>query len=69
MIDGLDEALVGLSADESADFATTLIGGERAGEEVQVTATVRSVKERELPELDDFAQDSERVRHRGRAAR
>ena len=38
MIDGLDEALVGLSADESADFATTLIGGERAGEEVQVTA-------------------------------
>ena len=57
MIDGLDEALVGLSADESADFATTLVGGERAGEEVQVTATVRSVKERELPELDDdFAQ-------------
>ena len=57
MIDGLDEALVGLSADQSADFATTLVGGERAGEEVQVTATVRSVKERELPELDDdFAQ-------------
>jgi trigger factor len=57
MIDGLDEALVGLSADESADFSTTLVGGERAGEEVQVTVTVRSVKERELPELDeDFAQ-------------
>jgi trigger factor len=57
MIDGLDEALDGLTASESADFTTTLVGGEHAGEEVHVTVTVRSVKERSLPELDDdFAQ-------------
>jgi trigger factor len=57
MIEGLDEALVGLSAPDSTDFTTTLVGGEHAGEEVQVTVTVRSVKERSLPELDDdFAQ-------------
>jgi trigger factor len=57
MIEGLDEAITGLSEDESADFTTTLVGGERAGEDVQVTVTVRSVKERVLPDLDDdFAQ-------------
>ena len=38
-------------------FTTTLAAGEHAGKEAQVTVTVNSVKERELPELDDdFAQ-------------
>jgi trigger factor len=34
-------------------FPTTLVGGDHAGEEAEVTVTVNSVKERELPELDD----------------
>jgi trigger factor len=57
MLDGLDEALTGLSAGESATFTTELAGGEAAGEDADVTVTVQSVKLRELPELDDeFAQ-------------
>jgi len=57
LVDGLDEAIVGLSAGESGVFTTTLAHGPHAGQEAQVTVTVGSVKERELPELDDeFAQ-------------
>ena len=57
LIEGLDEALVGLSEGESATFTTTLVAGGHAGEEAEVTVTVKSVKERELPEADDeFAQ-------------
>jgi trigger factor len=57
LIDGLDEALVGLKEGETKVFPTTLAAGEHAGEEAQVTVTVKSVKERELPEPDDeFAQ-------------
>ncbi len=57
MLDGLDEALTGLSAGESATFSTELAGGDAAGQDADVTVTVQSVKVRELPELDDeFAQ-------------
>ena len=57
LLDGLDDAVTGLSAGESKEFQTTLVGGDHAGEEAHVTVTVNSVKERELPELDDeFAQ-------------
>jgi len=57
LIDGLDEAIVGLKEGESRVFTTTLAAGEHAGQEAQVTVTVKSVKERELPEPDDeFAQ-------------
>ncbi|MCV7199582.1 trigger factor [Mycobacterium angelicum] len=57
LIAGLDDALVGLSVDESRVFTAKLATGEHAGEEAQVTVTVKSVKERELPEPDDeFAQ-------------
>jgi trigger factor len=57
LIDGLDDAIAAKTAGESATFATTLQQGEHAGQEAEVTATVNSVKERELPELDDeFAQ-------------
>ena len=57
LIEGLDEALVGLSEGESATFTTTLVAGGHAGEEAEVTVTVKSVQERELPEADDeFAQ-------------
>ncbi|MEI2732802.1 MAG: trigger factor [Dermatophilaceae bacterium] len=57
MLDGLDEALVGLRAGESTAFTAALAGGDRAGEHADCTVTVQSVKVRELPELDDaFAQ-------------
>lgn len=57
LIAGLDEAIIGLNEGESKDFTTTLAAGEHAGKEAQVTVTVKSVKERELPEADDdFAQ-------------
>lgn len=57
LIAGLDDAVVGLSADESRVFTAKLAAGEHAGQEAQVTVTLRSVKERELPEPDDeFAQ-------------
>ena len=57
MLDGLDEAVTGLSKGESKTFSTTLLGGDLAGEEVDVTVTVQDVRQTELPELDDeFAQ-------------
>ena len=57
LIEGLDEAIKGLSVDESKTFTTTLVAGEHAGDEAEVTVKVNSVKKRELPEPDDeFAQ-------------
>jgi trigger factor len=57
LIAGLDEALIGLSVDESKEFTAKLATGEHAGQEAQITVTVKSVKVRELPEPDDeFAQ-------------
>jgi trigger factor len=53
LIEGLDEALISLSAGESKDFTSTLVAGEHAGKEAVITVTVGSVKERELPEADD----------------
>ena len=53
MLEGLDEALIGLSADESTTFTSKLAGGDHAGEEAQISVTAKSVKERELPEADD----------------
>ena len=57
LIEGLDEAIVGLGVGESRTFASKLLAGPRKDEEVDVTVTVQSVKVRELPEADDdFAQ-------------
>jgi trigger factor len=57
LLDGLDPALTGLSAGETATFRTELAGGDFAGQEADVTVTVHSVKVKELPEMDDdFAQ-------------
>jgi trigger factor len=57
LIDGLDDAIIGLSAGESKVFTTELAAGSHAGKQAEVTVTVGSVKERELPEPDDeFAQ-------------
>ncbi|ASU84835.1 trigger factor [Nocardiopsis gilva YIM 90087] len=57
MLDGLDDAIQGLSEGESTTFATKLVGGEYEGKDAEVTVTVHSIKVKELPELDDeFAQ-------------
>ena len=57
MLEGMDEALIGLSAGESKDFTAPLAGGDHAGRDADCTVTVESVKVRELPEADDeFAQ-------------
>lgn len=57
LIDGIDEALIGASAGESKTFTTTLVAGEYANREAEVTVVLNSVKERHLPEADDeFAQ-------------
>jgi trigger factor len=55
MVDGLDEALAGLKVGESKRFDTQLVG-QKDDEKGAVDVTVKSVKYRELPELnDDFA--------------
>src|SRR5580704_14933920 len=57
LLDGLDTALIGMAAGESATFRTELAGGEFAGREADVRVTVHSVKVKEVPGLDDeFAQ-------------
>ncbi|AUH69346.1 MULTISPECIES: trigger factor [Gordonia] len=57
LIEGLDEALEGVKAGDSATFTSKLVAGDHAGEDAEITAKVNSVKVRELPELDDeFAQ-------------
>ncbi|MDR0592436.1 MAG: trigger factor, partial [Bifidobacteriaceae bacterium] len=53
MLQGLDEALDGLSAGEETTFNSALAGGERAGEQALVTVSLEAVKERELPPADD----------------
>ncbi len=59
MIEGLDEALVGMSAGEEKTFATQLVGGDLVGSDVEVAVSVSQVQEQELPELDDdFAQEA-----------
>ena len=57
LLPGLDEVLVGLVAGADATFTTQLVGGDFAGRDADVAVTVRTVKEKQLPELDDeFAQ-------------
>ncbi len=57
MLDGLDEALVGMSKGDDTTFTSQLVGGDLVGEDVEVRVTVGQVQEQELPELDDdFAQ-------------
>ena len=57
MLDGLDEALTGLEPGGETTFSSQLVGGDLQGEDVEVEVKVTSVKEQELPELDDdFAQ-------------
>jgi trigger factor len=53
LIDGLDAALVGLTAGDTAVFDSVLASGDHAGQAAAVRVTVNSVKERELPAVDD----------------
>ncbi|WP_166353076.1 trigger factor [Phytoactinopolyspora limicola] len=56
MVDGLDEAVTGLSAGDTTSFKTELVGTHE-GQEVDCEVTVTAVKEQQLPDLDDeFAQ-------------
>jgi trigger factor len=57
LLPGLDDTLAGMAAGESATFVTQLVGGDLAGRDADVSVTVRTVKEKQLPALDDdFAQ-------------
>ncbi|GGL20807.1 trigger factor [Mangrovihabitans endophyticus] len=57
LLPGLDEALVGMSAGDETTFTTQLVGGDFAGRDADVAVTVRTVKDKQLPEVDDeFAQ-------------
>jgi len=52
MIDGLDDQLVGMKAEDVKTFETQLVG-QQEGEKGEVKVTVKAVKERELPPIDD----------------
>ena len=57
MLEGMDEALLGMAKGETKNFSAPLAGGDQAGSSADCTVTVQSVKVRELPEVDDdFAQ-------------
>ncbi|RNL78785.1 trigger factor [Nocardioides marmorisolisilvae] len=57
MLDGVDEALTGLSAGEEKSFVSQLLGGDLAGQDVDVLVKLSAVREQELPAFDDeFAQ-------------
>jgi trigger factor len=59
MLDGLDEAVIGLSVDESATFSSTLVSGPLKDEEADIEVTVSKVQKAELPAVDDaFAQEA-----------
>jgi len=52
MIPGLDEILIGMNVGDTMRFETELVG-QQEGEKGEVEATVKAVKERELPPVDD----------------
>jgi trigger factor len=57
MLEGLDEAVTGLSAGEETTYEGPLAAGDHAGEKALITVKVTAVKERQLPDADDdFAQ-------------
>jgi trigger factor len=56
-IDGLDEAIRGLSDGESATFTSALAAGDHIGEDAEFTVKVNGVRVQKLPDIDDdFAQ-------------
>ncbi len=56
-IDGLDEAIRGLSDGETATFTSALAAGDHIGEDAEFTVKVSGVRVQQLPDIDDdFAQ-------------
>lgn len=59
MLDGMDDALETLTAGEKTSFEAPLASGPHKGEKATIEVTVNSVKEEQLPELnDDFAKEA-----------
>jgi len=59
LLAGLDDAVLGASAGDARSFSTVLVAGELEGKTAEVAVTVRTVNERQLPELDDqWAKDA-----------
>ena len=59
MLEGLDEAVTGLSTGESAKFSSTLVGGPLKDEEADIDVTVTKVQSQTLPDAnDEFAQEA-----------
>ncbi len=57
LVEGIDEAITGLSAGEKKTFTSALVAGEHAGESADIEVEVTAVAERTLPDVDDdFAQ-------------
>lgn len=57
MLDGLDDALTGMSAGEEKVFSSELVGGDLVGQSVEVAVAVSQVQQQDLPEVDnEFAQ-------------
>jgi trigger factor len=57
MLEGLDDALVGMGAGDDKTFTSQLVGGDLVGQDVEVQVKVSQVQEQELPAYDDeFAQ-------------
>ena len=53
LLEGLDDALVGLEAGGTGTFETELSAGDHVGKTATISATVSSVKSKDLPPLDD----------------
>lgn len=53
LVPGIDDQLVGMTAGEAKTFATKLVAGELADQVADVTVTVKTVKTKQLPDLDD----------------
>ena len=60
MLDGLDEAVTGLAAGQSADFTSTLVGGPLARGPADIHVAAHKGSERELPELADATRTASR---------
>jgi trigger factor len=57
LIDGLDEALAGAISGDTVTFTAAIQQGEDVGKDAEISATINSVKVKDLPDLDDeFAQ-------------
>jgi trigger factor len=52
-MEGLYDALMGAKTDDIRKFTAKLVGGDHGGEEADIEVKVKSIKQAELPELND----------------